>query len=73
MSGDYQRFKKHTPTYQADFAGVFPNLLTNSISNSFDSDEEESISSGEEITYLTPWMCVLSFLILNFISIFTLP
>ena len=46
LQSDYQRIKKHTPTYQADFAGIFPNLLTNTISNTFDSDEEETISSG---------------------------
>jgi len=46
LQGDYQRIKKHTPTYQADFAGVFPNLLTNSITNSFDSEENEISSES---------------------------
>ena len=52
LQSDYQRIKKHTPTYQADFAGIFPNLLTNTISNTFDSDEEETISSGTLIGML---------------------
>ena len=47
LQSDYQRIKKHTPTYQADFAGIFPNLLTNTISNTFDTEEEEALSSGK--------------------------
>merc|ERR1719192_2638399 len=45
LQSDYQRIKKHTPTYQADFAGIFPDLLTNTISNTFDTEEEETLSS----------------------------
>ena len=54
LQSDYQRIKKHTPTYQADFAGIFPNLLTNTISNTFDSDEEETLSSGTFIRLIYP-------------------
>ena len=60
LQSDYQRIKKHTPTYQADFAGIFPNLLTNTISNTFDSDEEETISSGTFIRLIYPIQMLLS-------------
>merc|ERR1719192_2484784 len=46
LQGDYQRIKKHSPSYQADFAGVFPNIITNTISDTFNSDEEDISSDS---------------------------
>jgi len=40
-SSDYQRFKKHSPSYSSD-AGFFPNLLTSSLSNAVSSEYESA-------------------------------
>jgi len=40
-SSDYQRFKKHSPSYSSD-AGFFPNLLTSSLGNAVSEVEESA-------------------------------